>query len=484
MEVFMERELQKTNMQEKADKKGKNAQKKDSSLSVIMFSSLAAMLCVIVELYLMICVPGLLPAIAVAGLAILGFTYLSLATLVKRVAAKEAEQEEQYASILKSEKASYLLIRKYFDEISEQLSLMEDKNAELFHEIIAAQKATAKVTISRNKEHTDALMNSNDKLLDLVFQMEGKLDELSTAVSSGAVSQAESRNADLLQRQINMTNQLSGQLREMELGLKNEILQAVNKMAIPSSQVVMAAPQPQAMPVQPQVTMPDPFADMPDLANLDEEPEPLPDMSDLPDLDEEPEPLPDMLNFADLDEEPEPLPDMSDLPDLAEEDSEPVADTEFEPEFSEEPEEITESDEIAEPEAELIPELEPVAEELIEPEPEPVVEELPPEPEPIAEEAAPMPDLSDPNKMMSPADIAALLANIGGETSSEPEVVADEIAEDIPDEPVGEPEILDTEIVSGPEEEPVEEAPPMPDLSDPNKTMSPDEIAALFANLG
>lgn len=436
----MERELQKTNMQEKADKKGKNGQKKDSSLSVIMFSSLAAMLCVIVELYLMICVPGLLPAIAVAGLAILGFTYLSLATLVKRVAAKEAEQEEQYASILKSEKASYLLIRKYFDEISEQLSLMEDKNAELFHEIIAAQKATAKVTISRNKEHTDALMNSNDKLLDLVFQMEGKLDELSTAVSSGAVSQAESRNADLLQRQIDMTNQLSGQLREMEFGLKNEILQAVNKMAMSSPQVVMAAPQPQAMPVQPQVTMPDPFADMPDLANLDEEPEPLLDMPD--------------------------------LPDLAEEDSEPVADTEFEPEFSEEPEEITESDEIAEPEAELIPE------------PEPVVEELPPEPEPIAEEAAPMPDLSDPNKMMSPADIAALLANIGGETSSEPEVVADEIAEDIPDEPVGEPEILDTEIVSGPEEEPEDEAPVMPDLSDPNKTMSPDEIAALFANLG
>ena len=466
----MERELQKTNMQEKADKKGKNGQKKDSSLSVIMFSSLAAMLCVIVELYLMICVPGLLPAIAVAGLAILGFTYLSLATLVKRVAAKEAEQEEQYASILKSEKASYLLIRKYFDEISEQLSLMEDKNAELFHEIIAAQKATAKVTISRNKEHTDALMNSNDKLLDLVFQMEGKLDELSTAVSSGAVSQAESRNGDLLQRQIDMTNQLSGQLREMELGLKNEILQAVNKMAIPSSQVVMAAPQPQAMPVQPQVTMPDPFADMPD-------------------LDEEPEPLPDMLDLPDLDEEPEPLPDMSDLPDFAEDDSEPVADTEFEPEFSEEPEdlippeEITEPDEIAEPETELIPEPE-AAEELAEPELEPVVEELPPEPEPIAEEAAPMPDLSDPNKMMSPADIAALLANIGGETSSEPEVVADEIAEDIPDEPVGEPEILDTEIVSGPEEEPVEEAPPMPDLSDPNKTMSPDEIAALFANLG
>ena len=28
-----------------------------------------------------------------------------------------------------------------------------------------------------------------------------------------------------------------------------------------------------------------------------------------------------------------------------------------------------------------------------------------------------------------------------------------------------------------------EEKPPMPDLSDPNKKMSPDEIAALFANM-
>ena len=74
------------------------------------------------------------------------------------------------------------------------------------------------------------------------------------------------------------------------------------------------------------------------------------------------------------------------------------------------------------------------------------------------EEAPPMPDLSDPNKMMSPDDIAALLANMGGDSA-----------------PAEEP---------APEPEPVaEEKPPMPDLSDPNKTLSPDEIEALFANL-
>ena len=63
---------------------------------------------------------------------------------------------------------------------------------------------------------------------------------------------------------------------------------------------------------------------------------------------------------------------------------------------------------------------------------------------------------------MSPDDIAALFANLGGGNSTPVE------------EPVEEPVLA---------EEPVEETPPMPDLSDPNKQMSPEEIAALFANL-
>ena len=46
-------------------------------------------------------------------------------------------------------------------------------------------------------------------------------------------------------------------------------------------------------------------------------------------------------------------------------------------------------------------------------------------PEPVVEELPPMPDLSDPNKMMSPDEIEALLANMSAESA----VVADESAE-------------------------------------------------------
>ena len=432
MEKELHKELQKKRPEDNTDRRDQKGKKKDASLTVVLFSTLAVVLCMMLEIYLMIFMPEMLPAIAVAGLAALGCTYLCVATLVKRVEKKEAEQQEQYASILKSEKASYLLIRKYFDEISEQFSLMEDRLAGPFQEVITAQKATAKVTISRNKENADALMNSNDKLLEQFFQIESKLDEISGAMSSGTGD----KNEELMHRQIEMTNQLAGQLREAELELKNEILQAVNKISM--------TPQPVVMPMaaQPQMMMPDPLPD------LTEEPEPLPDIT------EEPEPLPDIT------EDSEPLPDLME---------EPVVDTELEPLMPEEPEPLPEPE--AEPEPE--PEIESAAESVAEPEAEPEIEELPPEP-----------DLSDPNKMMSPDDIAALLASINSEAAAEPEVVADEVAADIPDEPVGQPEVLDTQIVSEPEQETATDASPMPDLSDPNKVMSPDEIAALFANLG
>lgn len=447
----MEKKLQKKRPEDNTDRRDQKGKKKDASLTVVLFSALAVVLCMMLEIYLMIFMPEMLPAIAVVGLVALGCTYLCVATLVKRVEKKEAEQQEQYASILKSEKASYLLIRKYFDEISEQLSLMEDRLADPFQEVITAQKATAKVTISRNKENADALMNSNDKLLEQFFQIESKLDEISGAMSSGTGD----KNEELMHRQIEMTNQLSGQLREAELELKNEILQAVNKISMTSQPVVMP------MAAQPQMMMPEPLPD------LTEEPEPLPDITEepepLPDITKEPEPLPDIT------EDSEPLPDLMEEPESVEAEEEPVVDTELEPLMPEEPEPLPEPE--AEPEPE--PEIESAAESVAEPEAEPEIEELPPEP-----------DLSDPNKMMSPDDIAALLASINSEAAAEPEVVADEVAADIPDEPVGQPEVLDTQIVSEPEQETATDASPMPDLSDPNKVMSPDEIAALFANLG
>lgn len=473
-------------MSNELQKKKPEQKEKDTSLYLILISSLAIILLLLVEFFLMIVTPQMLPAIAVVGVVIVGCAYLDLSTYIKRVRKKEKEQEEQYASILKSEKASYLLIRKYFDEIEEQLTLLEDKFSEPFQEVVAAQKATAKVTINRSKENADALMNSNDKLLEMVFSLESKLEEIEASLSESLADRSKDQNVDILHKQTEMSNQM----RELELSLRNEILQAVNKLSSVSPQVVMAAPQmmqmqqPVSMPVQKETE----FFETSDQTDMFGSADNLGELGELPD-------------FVPLDAVEEEIPDLA--PDLGEVQEEPKERAELEPLMDLEP--------IAEPE--LFAEPEPVA--------EPVVEELPP-----------MPDLSDPNKMMSPNDIAALLANM----TAEAPVVADEAVEEEPleelepelttayeSEPVAKepspvpdldlsdpnkmmspddieallasmaadtasaaslPDVEEEEVVPEPVVEPEEEKPPMPDLSDPNRQMSPDEIAALFANMG
>ena len=90
----MDNDLQKKEPEQRA---------KDSSLNTILFSSLAMLFLLLVELFLMIAMPQMLPAIAVVGVVIVGCGYLDLSTCIKRLRKKDQDQEEQYASILKSE---------------------------------------------------------------------------------------------------------------------------------------------------------------------------------------------------------------------------------------------------------------------------------------------------------------------------------------------------------------------------------------------
>ncbi|MCI5612861.1 MAG: hypothetical protein MR356_00800, partial [Agathobacter sp.] len=146
----------------------------------------------------------------------------------------------------------------------------------------------------------------------------------------------------------------------------------------------------------------------------------------------------------------------------------------------------------AEPVQEEVPATEPVEEAFEEPEaisePEVAVEEPTevseeaPEEAPVEEKPA-MPDLSDPNHVMTPEEIAAMIANADALTGAEEvnQEVDQEIAsmetETTPDiespELTMEEQIIDQEL----------EKPAMPDLSDPNKMMTPEEIAALIASI-
>ena len=172
-------------MDDELQKKLKEEKEKDNSTTVILFSSLLDVLLLVVELYLLTCMPQLLPGIVGVGLAILFDSYLLVSNIQKAERRKEEEAADRFSSLIKSEKASYLLIRKYCDEIQQQLNQIQESLEDPFQEVIAAQKATAKVTINRSKENADALMNSNDKLLDLVFSLEEKIDNTYEIIKEG-----------------------------------------------------------------------------------------------------------------------------------------------------------------------------------------------------------------------------------------------------------------------------------------------------------
>lgn len=378
--------------------------KKDKATLQIIFSSILIAVILLVELYAMINAPGQFIVIGIVGILFIVCLYVLIQGILLRLDMKKQEEEERYSNLIKSEKASYLMLKKYFGEIEEKLNLIERTSKVPTEEIVGTQKGIGKVIINRSRENAEAMLASNDILVDRFDHFEEKIEGNNDKIIASYKSIGEENLNQLLMKQQDII--LS--LKDMELRLNTAIMQ--------SQKVVAAAPQIIAAP-------------MPSVAQ--EPATPVPEVQP---------------SFEPVTEEPREELSVEEIP--AEEE---ISDDEINALLADLSNDIVASAEEAEPEPEITPEPEAVL-------------------EPAAEEKPPMPDLSDPNKMMSPDDIAALLASMGGE-----DIPAEESAA----EPEPTPEEPETVL-----EPAAEEKPPMPDLSDPNKMMSPDDIAALLANMG
>lgn len=436
------------------------------------------------ELYAMVNFPKMFIVLAVLAAADLICLYVAIRGVILVYETKYARREEQYESIFKSEKASYLMLKKYFEEISVKLAYMEEASKIPTEEIVNAQKGIAKVIIKRSHENTEALMNSYEQLMDQFTKFQQGIDGLGTVagaykeeILSAYKDEKFPAPKDEEVHDHAQDKETVAKLQEIILAIKDMELR-LNQTIMNSQKVVVSQPQvsvPVAAPVVPQPAPQNHVEEIPAEPEISPEPEesmePEPEIS--PDLEESMEPEPEISPEPEESMEPEPEispepeesmePDPEILPDIPEEES-------FEPE--EEPP-VMAADEIIPPDPEESIEE---AEELVEPDPIPedaIVEEANDENLP-EEELSPMPDLSDPNRAMSPDEIAALFANMGNDDNADKagEPVEETVEpEDIP-EPIEEPEA-------------VKEAPLQPEEpADPNKALSPDEIAALFASMG
>lgn len=436
------------------------------------------------ELYAMVNFPKMFIVLVVLAAADLICLYVAIRGVILVYETKYARREEQYESIFKSEKASYLMLKKYFEEISVKLAYMEEASKIPTEEIVNAQKGIAKVIIKRSHENTDALMNSYEQLIDRFDTFQKGMDGFGTVagaykdeILSVCKDEISSVQKDGKEQEHSQDKEIAAKLQEIIIAMKDMELR-LNQTIMNSQKVVVSQPQvsvPVATPVEPQPAPQNHVEEIPAEPEISPEPEesmePEPEIS--PDLEESMEPEPEISPEPEESMEPEPEispepeesmePDPEILPDIPEGES-------FEPE--EEPP-VMAADEIIPPDPEESIEE---AEELVEPDPIPedaIVEEANDENLP-EEELSPMPDLSDPNRAMSPDEIAALFANMGNDGNADKagEPVEETVEpEDIP-EPIEEPEA-------------VKEAPLQPEEpADPNKALSLDEIAALFASMG
>ena len=359
-------------------KRNSGEQKRENSQLKITFSVLIMVLSFLAELYTMIILKGNPIYLAGFGLVFLIFSYVLMNSVMQLQYQKLREEKEEHEGLLKSEKASYLIIKKSFDEVFQRMDYIE-KNLQLpTEELLTAQKAFAKININRSKENANALMNSNDKLLEKIVSFERTLQNNNEKLLDGQNQNMEQRLQEVILRQ----QELSSSIKELELNMRNEILQAVNSITSSQPQVIMQQPVQPVMenaqpeePMEEEPVMEEPIVEEP----LIEEPVVEEPMIEEP-LIEEP-----------VIEEPimeEPLME------------EPIV----EESIIEEP--LMEEPTIEEPLVE-----EPLIEEPVAEEPVIQVEEPAEEAEEEEEEVL-IPDMSDPNKMMTPDEIAALIANL------------------------------------------------------------------------
>ena len=388
--------------------------KQKKTMLQLMFMILIFTVVLLTDFYAIINYPEEYILIAVITVILLIYLWGVVNGLFTLRTLKEERREEQYDSIFKSEKASYLMLKKYFEEIEEKIDILQEASKVPTEAIIGAQKGIAKVVINRNKENADAIMGSNEQLLDAVERFDARLKESDEFIIENQKNVLYENLKEIMDRQ----QTLSDSIKDMEIRL---------------SQVIAANP----VQFTANVEMPKTITAMPSVSEAASQPVTAQNSRIKHDV------VDDFIVPA--------VDEPVDMAAAVEPAAEPIA----EPTIAPVAEQVNTA---AEPVTEPIMEQKPESAS----EPEPVVE-----PAPATEEAAADTANSDPNRQLSADEIAALFAGANA-GAGEPES-ASEL------EPASEPE-----QVEPPASAPESENAPVVDLNNTNRNLTPDEIAALF----
>lgn len=370
--------------------------KADFSGVQIIFSAIALAVLFILELYVMLNFPTDYRMLGIFGILMLAALYLLIISIQKKMYQKETRMQEQYDMLLRSEKASYLMLKKTYEMMEKRMGQMEQTASVPADNIINAQKAIAKVTINRNRENAEALLNSNDQVMDMLEAFQEKFHANNEALMNNQKTLIDQNNQDILSKQQELLSNISeldeylksGKIQDdLKSQLERTIEESIREAASYQAEKIASEVKTEAASAAKEAVKTKAQA-APAIEEEVLEPESVvqPEVTEeTPIVEEVVEPVV---------EEP---PIVEEVVEPAVEEA-PIIDEVVEPATEESP--IV--DEVVEPAVEETP----IVEEAV----EPAAEETVVEAEPVND--TPAPDLSDPNRMMTPEEIAALIANM------------------------------------------------------------------------
>lgn len=344
----------------------------------INISLLVAVILLVADLYAMINMPQKFIILAIITALFLVAIYFLVDSISIYLMAEKNRKEEQYDSIFKSEKASYLLLRKTFDDLYELIEKGNQSRKANVEDIIHAQKAVAKVSIGRSKENADALMNSNDHIMEKISMLEAVLSD---NVSHPA-PETNKNDSAYAQNILDNQNKILQQLEVLQNTLNT--IGADAKIAAESAKQNF-------------------FTEERILAEENKIEKEEPSLMEETPIEEEPS----VMEETPIEEEPSV---MEETP--VEEEPSVMEETPIEEVPSDMEETSIGKEEVSSPEEDLSKYDDIMVDTLTDSDDNVPVEKIPLEDETVVDDKPAMPDLSDPNKVMTPDEIAALIANL------------------------------------------------------------------------
>ena len=332
----------------------------------INITLLIAVVLLVADLYAMINMPQKFIILAIITALFLVAIYFLVDSISIYLMAEKNRKEEQYDSIFKSEKASYLLLRKTFDDLYELIEKGNQSRKTNVEDIIHAQKAVAKVSIGRSKENADALMNSNDRIMEKISMLEAVLSD---NVSQPA-PETNKNDSAYAQNILDNQNKILQQLEVLQNTLNT--IGADAKIAAESAKQNF-------------------FTEERILAEENKIEKEEPSVMEETPIEEEPS----VMEETPIEEEPSVMEET------------PIEEV---PSDMEEP--SIGKEEVSSPEEDLSKYDDIMVDTLTDSDDNVPVEKIPLEDETVVDDKPAMPDLSDPNKVMTPDEIAALIANL------------------------------------------------------------------------